>query len=159
MSSYRVTEDPIGLKVIGQSGGANGHFFRVDLLDPKTKEHYLIIPTNDNHIAIVRTKNPISTQSALTKGYNIKGMVITDGFSPLNNGVYNHIELTDSNGKKFDVDSNYQFQMIEIHPEGSQNVFLEPPVNDIEYGDREPRKKKSTKTKPKRKVVKKCRCK
>jgi len=184
MKDYFFTGDPVGLKITGQTGGANGHFIDVDVLDPKTNKRYTLGATNDGHVFIAKKDYTLSLQLPLTKGYNVKGMIITDGFSPYNNGIYNFIELTDpKTGKKFDVNGNYNFQMVEIHPAGSKNVELMEPLDAIEYGECEPseegrvyshkghnynlRKQKLTAAKSKRKpvkkvtkkVVKKCKCK
>ena len=147
--------DVIGMRVIGQHGGANGNFFGADFLHANGKIYHLYTDSR-GILYFNEAKHKPSTQSPLSRGYDINGSVISFA-QGLGNGDYRNLKLTNlATNQSFNVEGTGGI-IIEIYPSTSNRAPYEP-LNEPSYGPEPPeyRKKKVIPKKPKRKV---CRCK
>lgn len=173
---HEYTGNIFGFKIVGQAGGANANFMRVDFKDPKTGEIYNLYTDARGLLSLVKSKTGhVSKQEALTDGYDVNGAIVATG-DEFEEGKYRKIYLQNPENSNEAFVATGTGTHIKIYPfgekrEGYRKIYMRPDDYEeiiAESGriDRD-RKKKILKAKPKRKpvkkvvkkVVKKCKCK
>jgi len=162
--SHYYTGNIFGFKLVGQAGGANANFMRVDFKDPKTGDIYNLYTDARGLLSLAKSKTGhVSKQEALTDGYDVNGAIIATG-DEFEEGQYRKIYLQNPNNPNEAFVATGTGTHIKIYPfgekrEGYRKIYMRPDdYEDIiaESGkiDRD-RKKRKTKAKSKRPLSKK----
>jgi len=167
------TGNIFGFKIVGQAGGANANFMRVDFKDPNTGDIYNLYTDARGLLSLVKSKTGhVSKQEALTDGYDVNGAIIATG-DEFKEGQYRKIYLQNPKNPNEGFVVTGTGTHIKIYPfgekrEGYRKIYMRPDDYEeiiAESGriDRDRKKRKSTSKsvtrKPVKKVVKKCKCK
>jgi hypothetical protein len=153
-----------GFKIVGQAGGANANFMRVDFKDPKTGDIYNLYTDARGLLSLVKSKTGhVSKQKALTDDYDVNGAIIATG-DEFEEGKYRKIYLQNPENPNEAFVATGTGTHIKIYPfgekrEGYRKIYMRPDDYEeiiAESGriDRDRKKKKST-SKSKRPMSKK----
>jgi hypothetical protein len=162
--NHEYTGNIFGFKIVGQSGGANANFMRVDFKDPKTGDIYNLYTDARGLLSLVKSKTGhVSKQEALTDDYDVNGAIIATG-DEFEKGRYRKIYLQNPKNPNEAFVVTGTGTHIKIYPFGEKResyrkIYMRPDDYEeiiAENGriDRD-RKKKTTSTKSKRPLSKK----
>lgn len=141
-------------EIVGFTGGANGNYLSIVCLNPYNKKLYKIHTNYFNRLMFTET-DKIPSQQPIS--FDIKGAIIIYD-NKFDSTQHNTLNLV-KNTKIYIVEANDN--LISVRPFGTSPKHtpeIHPPYDEY-IQSLKTRKHKTSKTKSKRKPVKKCKCK
>jgi hypothetical protein len=128
-----------GMRIIGQNGGAHGHFLKIKFLNPHNNKAYDLFPSSRGQIYFAESKTQTGGLPAISAEYDLNKYIVLRGETMVHPGHYAEI--------------------IVQHPFQNKQFILESHNGMHIDAVRQPIYRKKISSKPKKRNIKRCKCK